>query len=92
MTQDKKAIVTLAFAPNRFTLSHSAGDGTKMERQGYAETNITLTTHFHKNGLLAILRHIPVAAIMRFKNDQDVVQIYDADDPNITYLILSAKI
>jgi len=92
MAQDKKAIVTLAFAPNQFTLSHSAEDGTKMERQGYTETNITLTIHFHKYGLLAILRHIPVATIIRFKSDQDVIQIYDADEPNITYLILSAKI
>jgi len=92
MTQDKKAIVTLAFYPNQFALSQSTEDGTKIERQGYAETNITLTTHFHKNVLLAILRHIPVATVMRFKRNQDVVQIYDADDPNITYLILSAKI
>jgi len=92
MATDKKAIVTLVFAPNQFTLSHLADDGTKVERQGYAETNISLATHFYKRSLLAILRHIPVAAIMRFKNDQDVVQIYDADDPNITYLLLSAKI
>jgi len=89
---NEKAIVTLALAPNQFALSHSAGDGTKIERQGYAETDITLTTHFHKHSLLAILRHIPVAAIMHFKRDQDVIQIYDADAPNITYLILSARI
>jgi|GEM_PF-6251578 len=92
MATDKKAIVTFVFAPNQFTLSHLADDGTKVERQGYAETNITLTTHFHKHVLLAIIRHIPVATIMRFKNDQDVIQIYDADDPNITYLILSAQL